>query len=131
MLKIRYSPHTFIRHCNGESLIWHRQNYAAFILKDAEPFLNSISRDYRDVDSIVVNLASFFEADKDEIIRMANRPITIIFFFILIPFYCFRSFLGRMVVYCKQENKHCKEQNGRKCIKLRLDSFPKLCIKHG
>ena len=67
MLKIRYSPHTFIRHCDGESLIWHRRNYAAFTLRDAEPFLNAISRDYRDVDSIVVNLASFFEADKDEI----------------------------------------------------------------
>lgn len=68
MLKIRYSPHTFIRHCDGESLIWHRRNYAAFTLKDAEPFLNSISRDYRDIDSIIVNLASLFEADKDEII---------------------------------------------------------------
>ncbi|MBQ7693587.1 MAG: radical SAM protein [Lentisphaeria bacterium] len=68
MLKIRYSPHTFIRHCDGESLIWHRRNYASLILRDAEPFLKSISRDYHDVNQIIVHLANCFGTDPNGIV---------------------------------------------------------------
>ncbi len=64
---MRFSLDTFSRHKGGQSLLWHRQNTACFILEGAEPFLRYIGWTDRPEVDIVADIAVNFGMKPEEI----------------------------------------------------------------
>ena len=64
---MRYSPQTFLRHAEDESLLWNRRTSACSILKDAKPFLDAVSYEPLSEDEIIRKIAKTFECKPDEV----------------------------------------------------------------
>ena len=70
---IRLSSQTFVRHADGESLLWHRRNSACAVLRDAEAFLRPLTRSWRGEEEIVAEIAdSFSHAESAEVVSHAE-----------------------------------------------------------
>ena len=66
-MSIYYSPDTYIRHLNDQSLLWHKRNSACFILQDAEVFLRFITFEPTLQEEIIKKIAAVYEVSPREI----------------------------------------------------------------
>lgn len=66
-MNISFSPHTYIRHLNDRSLLWHKRNSACIILQDAEVFLRFISFEPVPQEEIIEKIAAVYEIPSREI----------------------------------------------------------------
>ena len=66
-MKIHFSSHTYIRHQDNESLLWHKRNSACMILQDAEIFLHFITFVPTELNEIVEKIAAVYEITPEEI----------------------------------------------------------------
>ena len=67
VLQVKYSPQTFLRHADDESLLWNRRTSACVILKDAKPFLDALSYEPQRVDEVIRRVAAAFGVVPDEV----------------------------------------------------------------
>ena len=52
-MKIRLSSNTFIRHADEESVVWCPRTGGCTVMRNAQPILEEVKREWRDVGEIV------------------------------------------------------------------------------
>lgn len=55
---VRLSPQAFVRHADGESLLWQRRTNVRAVLPGAEPFLRPLRKEWREVGDLVADVAA-------------------------------------------------------------------------
>ena len=66
-MKIHYSNNTFIRYGAEESVIWCPRTGGCTVLRNAQPILDEVKNEWRNVDEIACAVAEKFGCDVDEV----------------------------------------------------------------
>ena len=64
---IQFKRGVYIRHINDESIVWCPRSGGCTVLKNAQPILEEVSREWREIDNIVHAVAAKFECAIDEV----------------------------------------------------------------
>ena len=60
-MTIRHNMGTFVRHAEDESVVWCPRTGGCTVMRNAQPILDEITREWRSVDEIVRAVATKFE----------------------------------------------------------------------
>ena len=66
-MKIRLQNHTFIRNVGDESVVWGPRTGGCTVMRNAQPILEEVKREWRDVEEIVRVVGEKFECAVDEV----------------------------------------------------------------
>ena len=66
-MKMKWGNQAYTRHANDESIVWCPRSVGCTVLKNAQPILEEVSREWREVDDIVRSVAAKFECAIDEV----------------------------------------------------------------
>ena len=66
-VKMKWGTPVYSRHVNDESIVWCPRSGGCTVLKNAQPILEEVSREWREIDDIVRAVAAKFECDIDEV----------------------------------------------------------------
>lgn len=66
-MRIRLQSRVFIRHADDESVVWCPNTGGCTVLQNAQPILDEVLRDWRDVDEIVRSVAAKFDCGEDDV----------------------------------------------------------------
>ena len=66
-MALRLIKDTFIRHFTDEVMVWCPRTGGCTVLKNAQPILEEVSREWREFDDIVHAVAAKFECDENEV----------------------------------------------------------------
>ena len=66
-MKTRLRNRVFIRHAGEESVVWCPNTGGCTVMQNAQPILDEVKRDWRDVEEIVLAVAGKFGCGEDEV----------------------------------------------------------------
>lgn len=66
-MKIRLSSNVFIRHAEDESVVWCPRTGGCTVMRNAQPILEEVKREWRDVEEIVCSAAAKFDCGVEDV----------------------------------------------------------------
>ena len=66
-MKIRFQDNVFIRHIGDESVVWCPRTGGCTVMRNAQPILEEVKHEWRDVEDVVRAVGEKFECAVDEV----------------------------------------------------------------
>ena len=66
-MKIRLAINTFIRYAGEESVVWCPRTGGCTVMRNAQPILEELRRDWRDFEEIVCGAAAKFNCGAEDV----------------------------------------------------------------